>query len=227
MRRRPSPEDVISALYLDEGFYEVERSAEAVGAAAGRLVLSDGRIELAINILDEDSCSSKAALHDALLEAERLTDRFSGVALAVPRRFQKAVDEGVLARHGIGLVVYDMMGAEEVVPPKLKPREEEEAQKEVVVERVVGGEELASLRSEISRVLRVLEEFEARLDRLEREQRALAARLSRLEGEVRARRGGEKPRLVESVAQAPQTRSEKLPSFLRDNPWVDILSKRE
>lgn len=224
MRRRPRPGDVISALYMEEGFYEVERNEEAVEAAAGRLILSDGRLELAVNILDEDSCSSKAALHDALLEAERMAEKFDGVALAVPRKFQRAVDEGVLARHGIGLIIYDMMGAEEIVPPKMRRKGE---RGERVVEKVVGGEELAALRAEVSRILRILEEFEARLDRLEREQRALASRLRKVEAERARREVGGRRVVVESAPKIQGKENPQLPSFLQDNPWVDILSKRE
>ena len=54
MHRRFKPEDLVAAIYEEEGFYEVERMEEGILGASSRIVLSDGRRELAVNILDED-----------------------------------------------------------------------------------------------------------------------------------------------------------------------------
>ena len=224
MPRRLKPHDIVATLYEEEGFYEVWRSEEAVLGAAGRLLLSDGGREIAVNILDEDSFMSKGALHDALLEAEKLLERYEGAVLAVPRRFQRAVDEAVLLRHGIGLVIYDSMGAEEVVPPRLreKPMIRESAPQ--TGKEKIQGEELVKLRSELSKLMRVLEELEARLDRLEREQRGLSVRLSRLEA---SRPIPEEAEPMEKASSPTPKPGGALPSYLQDNPWVEILSRRE
>ena len=71
----------------------------------------------------------------------------------------------------------------------------------------------------------MLEELEARLDRLERAQRSLEIRVNRIEQgsskvEVRVH---ETPKIEERVKPS----SKKLPSYLVDNPWIDILSRRE
>lgn len=223
MRRRLSPEDVVAALYEEEGFYEVGRSEDAVLGAAGRLLLSDGRKEIAVNILDEDSFTNKGALHDALLEAEKLQERYEGVVLAVPRRFMRAVDETVLSRHGIGLVIYDSLGAEEIIPPRIreKPAIKEPAPRAEPPHP--SQEELVKLRSELSKILRVLEELEARLDRLEKEQKRLSTRLNRLE----SAKPLEKAPKPEEKAVAAVRSPPNLPSYLQDNPWVEILSRRE
>lgn len=223
MPRRLSTLDVVAALYEEEGLYEVGRSEEALLGASARLLLSDGKIEIAVNILEEDVFTSRGALHDALLEAEKLLERYEGVVIAIPRRYHRAIDESVLMKHGIGLVIYDSMGAEEIVPPRIRERKrfhtEASGLEKTPQHR---SEEIVELKKELSRVLKILEEFEARLDRLEKEQRRLSLKIGRLES----------PKPVERVE--PQRvrvdypeQGGNLPSFLQDNPWVKILSRRE
>jgi len=233
LRRRISPEDAVSALYEEEGFYEVERGGDPESLYISRVILSDGKRELVVSVLDEDSFTSRGAIQDILLHAERLKAKFDGVCIAVPRKYAKAFDEGVMAFHGFGLVIYDNIGAEEVIPPRIREKRTECEEKREV-ERVarVESQEVVKLRGELSRLLRILEEVEARLDRLEREQRSLISRLSRAEAELaelkmgpaRTRTYEEKP--VEVKAETPKS-SGNLPSYLKDNPWIDILSRRE
>jgi len=221
--RRSSPLDIVAALYEEEGLYEVGRSEEALLGTSARLLLSDGKIEIAVNILEEDVFTSRGALHDALLEAEKLLERYEGVVIAIPRRYHRAIDESVLMKHGIGLVIYDNMGAEEIVPPRI--RERKRSPTEVSdLEKITQhrSEEIVELKRELSRVLRILEEFEARLDRLEKEQRRLSLKIGRLE----LPKPVEKTQLPETTMEYPRE-GEKLPSFLQDNPWVKILSRRE
>ena len=233
MRRRISPEDAVSALYEEEGFYEVERGGDPESLYISRVILSDGKRELVVSVLDEDSFTSRGAIQDILLHAERLKAKFDGVCIAVPRKYAKAFDEGVMAFHGFGLVIYDNIGAEEVIPPRIREKRTGCEEKREV-ERVarVESQEVVKLRGELSRLLRILEEVEARLDRLEREQRSLISRLSRAEAELaelkmrpaKTRTYEEKP--VEVKAETPKP-SGNLPSYLKDNPWIDILSRRE
>ena len=222
MPKRLKPEDLVAEFYLEEGFYEVGREEEAVSTAS-KLILTDGKRELVISILDEDALSSRGALHEVLLEAEKMREKFNGAVIAVPRNYLRAIDEEVLIRHGLGLLVYDRMGAEEIISPRIEEKKEErrtEAPPQIEIE------ELRRLRSEVSKILRILDEFEARLDRLEREQRTLATRINRLESEEIEKGGVEK--IEEKVVEVASRRdSDRLPAFLRDNPWVEILSKRE
>lgn len=223
MPRRPSSLDIVAALYEGEGLYEVGRSEEALLGTSARLLLSDGKIEIAVNILEEDVFASRGALHDALLEAEKLLERYEGVVIAIPRRYHQAIDEFVLMKHGIGLVIYDNMGAEEIVPPRIQERKHspiEASNLEKIPQH--RSEEIVELKKELSRVLRILEEFEARLDRLEEEQRRISLKINRLE----LPKPVEKTRPPETAIEYPRE-GEKLPSFLRDNPWIKILSRRE
>jgi len=226
LHRRLKPEDLVAAIYEEEGFYEVERKEEGILGASSRIILSDGRRELAVNILDEDALMIHGAIHDALLQAEKLKEKYSGVAIAIPRRFKRAVDEGVLSMHDLGLIVYDMMGAEEVVPPKFAERiEAMEDSGAAIEEKLVNIEEIVKIRSDIGRILRILEELEARLDRLERAQRSLEIRMNMIE--QRSSRVEVKVRETPRIRDQARSGSKKLPSYLVDNPWIDILSRRE
>ncbi|MEM2731875.1 MAG: hypothetical protein QW655_03435, partial [Nitrososphaerota archaeon] len=61
MPRKPSLREIVSAIYLDEGFYEVHSTENSVSVDK-QIILSDGRRELILNILSEDSCTSKARI---------------------------------------------------------------------------------------------------------------------------------------------------------------------
>ena len=227
-RRRLSPEDVIAAIYEEEGFYEVERSRDLESTYSSRLILSDGKKEIAVNVLDEESLLSRGALQDALLQAEKLKLKFDGVCIAVPRKYVKVVDESVMAMHGFGLIIYDKLGAEEIIPPRLRERREPAREPNEGIKNVeVESREIIELRREISRVLRILEEIEARLDRLERDQRGLASRISKLESELPRSKPVSRREEVEVKVQASPRSSRKLPSYPHDNPWIEILSRRE
>ncbi|MCF8884899.1 MAG: hypothetical protein L4877_03785 [Aigarchaeota archaeon] len=229
MPRKPSLREIVSAIYLDEGFYEVHSTENSVSVDK-QIILSDGRRELILNILSEDSCTSKARIQDALIELMKLVEKFDGVVLAVPRKFVRMIDENVLAKHGIGLVIYDTMGAEEIVPPRFNEKKiKNNNTEEIKVLNPMQINELIYLRSEISKVMKILEEFEARLDRIEQEHRSLITRISKLE-EVLEYVKRENVEIAREQYVKPSTSTnapQKLPSFLLDNPWVEILSKRE
>jgi len=230
-RRKLKPEDMISAIYEDEGFYEVERGEDPESGYINRLVLSNGRKEIAVSILEEEVFTIRGAIQDALLQAEKLKNKFDGVVVAVPRRYQRAVDENVMSLHGLGLVIYDNLGAEEIIPPRFQGRDEskkERAQEAGEKSRYI-EEEMVKLRIELSKLFRAIEEIEIRINRLEKEQNRLGSRLSRVETQLN--------RLQRPAAAEIKTKTEKaehrgdlgknLPTYLVDNPWINILSRRE
>ncbi|MDW8021011.1 MAG: hypothetical protein RMI78_00040 [Nitrososphaerota archaeon] len=231
-RKKPRPRDIISTIYEEEGFYEVEHGSGPESGYFDRLVLSDGRREIVVGILSEEAFAARGAIQDALLQAEKLKGKFNGVILAIPRKYQKAVDENVLALHGFGLLIYDILGAEEVIPPKI--REFDQAimgEGHRPEERRIEEEELIRLRREFSRILKVLEEMETRLDRLEKEQNKLMARISGVESKIeslkRTEQRMEEAKAASGVINGGKSGSKSLPPYLVNNPWVEILSRRE
>lgn len=228
-RNRLKPEDVISAFYEEEGFYEVKRGSDPESLYLSRLILSDGFREVVVNILDEDALTSKGALQDALLHAERMKSKFDGVCIAVPRRYAKIIDENVMMLHGFGLIIYDRMGAEEIIPPKLEGRRTAPEKREQCEQiSLASAQEIIELKKQISRLLRVIDELEARLDRLEKDRKELIERVSRIERSnlMQIAMRGETERAETKLRVEVKPRG-NLPSYLVDNPWVEILSRRE
>ncbi|MEM0329484.1 MAG: hypothetical protein QXW02_03795 [Nitrososphaerota archaeon] len=228
-RNRLKPEDVISAFYEEEGFYEVERGGDPESLYSSRLILSDGFREVFVSILDEDALMSKGALQDALLHAEKMKSKFDGVCIAIPRKYAKMIDENVMMLHGFGLIIYDKMGAEEIIPPRLAIRREGSEKQEVREQAALAGaQEIVELKRQISKLLRVIEELEARLDRLEKDHKEIVEKVSRIERSgltpPTARKGVESAEARPRVEMKPRG---SLPSYLIDNPWVEILSRRE
>ncbi len=224
MRRRPTPEDIISTLLMEEGFYEVSRNTESTWLD-NQIILSDGKLQIVVNILSEDSCNSKSIIHEALIETQKLQSKYDGVIIAVPRRYSKIVDESLLLKYGIGLIIYDMMGAEEVLPPKININRKEKIQNTQYSIEKSSITEIAILKSEIAKIMRMLEEMEARLDRLEKEQRILASKIIELE-RTNSSKDTEQELVKVTMSKLHSNSNDNLPSYLKDNPWLEILSKR-
>lgn len=224
MRRRPSPEDIISTLLMEEGFYEVSRNTESTWVD-NQIILSDGKLQIAVNILSEDSCNSKSIIHETLIETQKLQNKYDGVILAVPRRYSRIIDESLLIKYGIGLIIYDMMGAEEIVPPRINVNRRERIENTQYNSEKSSVTEIALLRSEIAKIMRILEEMEARLDRLEKEQRLLAGMINEL-GKTNSSISTQRELAEATVSKLQSNSNDNLPSYLKDNPWLEILSKR-
>jgi hypothetical protein len=226
---RLAPEDVISALYEEEGFYEVERGRDPESLYSSRLILSDGAREIIVSILDEDALTSKGALQDALLHAEGMKSRCDGVCIAVPRKYANVIDDNVMILHGFGLIIYDRMGAEEIIPPRLRERGAAPQRLEKNEQDMhTSSQEIVELKRQVSRLLRVIEELEARLDRLEKDNRSIIERVARLErSSLESPATREAAERIEPRPQAEARPRGNLPSYLVDNPWVEILSRRE
>ncbi len=224
MRRRPSPEDIISTLLMEEGFYEVSRNTESAWLD-NQIILSDGKLQIAVNILSEDSCNSKSIIHETLIETQKLQSKYDGVILAVPRRYSRIIDESLLIKYGIGLIIYDMMGAEEIIPPRINVNRREKIENTQYNSEKSSITEIALLKSEIAKIMRILEEMEARLDRLEKEQRLLAGMINEL-GKTKSSISTERELVAATVSKLQSNSNDNLPSYLKDNPWLEILSKR-
>lgn len=147
------------------------------------------------------------------------------VYIVIPRGMLSAVDCAVLRVHGIGLLVYDAYGMEEVVSASAgRPRDgklntEGEGQYE---SRLIYGllERIERLERSMPK-LSSLEELIRRVEILE----STCERLSRM---LEQRVWEHKPELVVKAAAERQPQAthgeSSFPSFLKDNPWLAILS---
>ncbi len=155
-----------------------------------------------------------------------------GVSYVVlPAHLAQRIDESQFWTFGVGLLVYDQHGVEEVLHPRSKRSREsekrlEERPDEGALERLYG--ELRTLTDRLSRL-------EAELERLH-ELDELGERISRLERAVMKRKeevASPARVIVERAATRPREEPVKIPveldqvpSFIRDNPWIEVLSQR-
>ncbi|MGQ9479224.1 MAG: hypothetical protein ACUVQ0_04270 [Thermoproteota archaeon] len=183
------------------------------------LVFSNDKNEtLLVKILFEDEASLEA-LTRALTSVVKKSSKYNMVYIAVPVEMYGRGIETSLHENGVGLIVYNDVTykVDEKIPAetrRLKAAKSTRLPKTSLSERSL-------LRIESS-----LKELSERVDSLEK------AYLSLLR-EVREIRRLMERRMIAEERPAPQpvrleTPEEpgELPSFLKDNPWVEILSKR-
>lgn len=169
----------------------------------------------------------------AVMGATEYANKFGASYVALPTHLARRIDESHFWTYGIGLIVYDEGSVREVLQPR--PRSvSDEHPVEMVDENGSDVEPSGGLDRELfAEMLRRIERLERELERLE----ALEARLGALErslGErerlahptprVEARNTSE--RASERLRASSTPSEENLPSFLRDNPWIEVLAAK-
>jgi len=119
------------------------------------------------------------------------------VYLALPKIYASTIDGAIIQGQGVGLIVYDEKTIEEVIAPKFFQHQASKSQEN-------HAEEIEQLRSHLTQ--------------LEQTVQILKCEISQLKS----------IRPIEETTKTQKTESvpESLPSFFRDNAWLDILSKR-
>jgi len=155
-----------------------------------------------------------------------------GVSYVVlPAHLAQRIDESQFWTFGIGLLVYDQHGVEEALHPRSKRGRESEKR----LERRPDEGMLERLYGEVKALADRLSRLEAELGRLH-ELDELSERISKLEKAVMNRKeevASPARVIVERAATTPRKEPVKIPaeldqmpSFLRDNPWIEVLSQR-
>lgn len=166
------------------------------------LAFTDGRAATFLKVIDTTGLRDRNALLQAALGSVSCTRIANRVYLVLPKVHAAVMDAAILREKGLGLIVYDSKGVEEVLPPRFF--DHDTADKEP-------SPDLELLKRRISDLERTVESLTTELSKVK------SLRLEQLE--TRKTR-------PESSAVAEPQRPERLPSFLEDNPWLDILSRR-
>jgi len=178
---------------------------------------------------------SRTSFTNTAMKASSLRAYADKIYLAAPKELRIMIDGNVLLENGIGLLLVDRSGkVEEALPPRPTTRRAPIISVNEVATRLVSevrDEVLSVIDERLSEIVRMrdaITALQSRVSELER-------RLARLEREIE-RVTREAPRLVsrgitieERVAPISEEVAEgleELPSYLRDNPWVEILSRR-
>lgn len=183
------------------------------------LVFSNGREEALVKILFEEE-ADRVILYEALASVLEKAKEYSMVYVAAPRIVGEDAETASFLKKGVGLILYDDYGAEEKVPAenRLRKTASRQAQRPV---------ETQSLERSLVRIESMIRELSERVDSLEKAYFSLLREVRELRRTVER-----KTMVAEQPVQKPfssgegQAETGGLPSFLRDNPWVEILSKR-
>lgn len=166
------------------------------------LAFTDGRTTTYLKVFEKNGLEERNSLLQVALSAMSYLQVANRVYLVLPKVHAAIMDAAILRERGLGLIVYDSKEVEEVLPASLFEHDAKNANPSADLER---------LKSRISALERTVETLASELSRVK------STKLEQLE----ARRTY--PEVPASIGpQKPQP----LPSFLQDNPWLDILSKR-
>jgi len=201
----------VEKYFLKKGF-----QPSGYGEELGEIILSNGRDSILVKVIFEDD-ADRTLLYEELASIVEKTSEYNMAYIAVPRVLSETVETALFMKKGIGLIVYDDYSAEERIPAEPSRRTS------------IKSQEIKFQFDEkrLRRIESLIEDLSGRIDSLEkaylsllREIREIKSLLEKKVMVIEKPEGKAFRRLEESVE------SSSLPSFLRDNPWVEILSKR-
>ncbi len=182
------------------------------------LILYNGREKVLVKIVFEED-ADKTIVYDACASVLEKASEFSMVYVAVPRNLGDRVDTVIFMKRGIGLIVYDDWSIEEKISAKMLKKTPIVKNQEIVGSEVV--------ERSIRRLESSIREISERIDSLEKAYLSLLREVREIKSIL-----GKRIMIVEKPVEPSVTKPEEtvetggLPSFLRDNPWVEILSRR-
>ena len=191
--------ELIKEYFLKKG-YKVLNSYEMVSNVKPSIAFTDGKSTTFIKIFSKEELSDRNSLLDATLQTSKLLGKANRVYLALPKIYSTILDARIVQKHGLGLLVCSEKKIVEAIPAKFFESDIPDLKK--LIKEI---EDLKDLRR------RVLE--------LEQSVRLLTDEISRLKS-VGIKVRELKPPSIE--VPVPQ----ELPSFFKDNPWLDILTRR-
>ncbi len=210
------------------------------------LAFKRGNETLSVYILDIDSLSGKGAIMKKIAEA--ITDEVSNFTyIAVLSEIESLIDHELLSKYGVGLLVINedveeklsakrresrVMKMDEEIKNRLKELELKAIKFEkaiVELESMISRMEfLGEPTYDISSLNERLNRVEREIERIKSELSSIHSKLERLESKIVHEKAevAEVPLIVKETEVEVTIPSEGLPSFFKDNPWLNILSTR-
>lgn len=176
-----------------------------------------------VKVLDETD--GRVELISAALQSAFWAAKGDRPYILVPKSMASTDELMVIRLHGIGLLLYGSHGIEELPPiVKLTSENKREDGGEFSIER----EDVLQLLERVERLERLIHrmnEVDALVSRLER----LEALYSELSNKLLTFGGTRPPNIKTAIPDIPSRSSNavpevELPSFMKDNPWLDILA---
>lgn len=180
------------------------------------LSFRDGDQLLQVAIMPPSPIGSRTSILSAAMRALELKRSAHMVYLALPKLYASMIDGEIFEERGLGLITFDERRLDEVIPAKAS---EPELAKAPAVRREADEGELRSLRAKVL-------ELEALVRSLDRELRSLREAPIAPQPAQDLALEGPSPSRPAPPAPPPSLQGGELPSYFKDNPWLEILAKR-
>ena len=216
--------------FTSQGFRPVDESLED-----GFVRFKSGREELVLRVVDD--ASSKDELLSMVIQSAFDTAAGKIAYLALPVEMISKIGDYAFRIHRIGVLVYDEHSVVELVGGGHREPRREHAEKTKLEETRIETM-LNSLSTRIAKLeeaitsLEAIDELRRRVEALERMYDQLLRSGAQAEA-TPSKPEAEKIEKTTTYAKPPvttkrrQKQEEELPSFLKDNPWVSILSGKK
>lgn len=150
-----------------------------------------------VKVPSREELQDRNAILNLILNSTTFRKTANKVYLALPKIYASIIDGAIIQGQGFGLITYDEKTIEEVIAPKIfEHQTSSNPQENLAIEQLV-----------------------SRISQLEETVQTLKSEISQLKSIRPTFNDAAKPQKIERVP-------ESLPSFFRDNAWLDILSKR-
>ncbi len=188
---------------------EKKRSENEEDKNAPDLIMSDNTNRMYLKIIHKESLNERNKLLNSIMKSVGYLLEANIVYLALPKLYASILDGKVFRENGLGLLIYDDKGTpEEVIQPKIFPSKQ--------VSTSNTGTIPIKLMDEINSLKDNLQSLEIEVSMLKDLVNNLKSNQKNIEV---------KPQ-IKKVQVEQRTDSTDFPEFMRDNPWVEILSKR-
>jgi hypothetical protein len=168
-------------------------------------------------ILRATDLAIRNAIIDAILNLTTLRNNYQLVYLAAPRLLGATIDAALFRSHGMGLLFFDERRIEETLAPQPTELPKPVPSTQPQDDRAMVSE-LASLKTMYMEMERTLAQLRDDLANL----RSAAT----LQTELPQPTQTFKPAAPQQIFVQQPIRSEELPSYFSNNPWLEVLSKR-
>ena len=176
-----------------------------------------------VRVLDETD--GRLELISAALQSAFRAAKGERAYVLVPKSMASTDELMVIRLHGIGLLLYGPHGIEELPPIIKHVKDDERKDGEKVPVEHEGMMRMLERIERLEKLIHRIDEVDAlasRLERLEAMYRELSSKLLVFDGMRSSRVGIAVP---EMPGKCSDVSSEiELPSFMKDNPWLNILS---
>ena len=192
----------IKQYFLNKNLIEIDEDEIRNLEIKPTLAFTDGENKIFIKILPAEAISNRSQFIKFMMETSALREQCNMIYIVIPSLIATIIDSEILKEMGIGLIISTGEKIREVLPAKkYKPK--------IILE--------ANLIEQIEQISSRLERIESYIYRLESQINQIAKRI----GEAKPI----KPITIEKPVEA-KIEIPGLPSYMQNNPWLQILKGR-